>query len=278
MKKILFLSILVLGFSQEIPKPVGHVNDFAGILPKEMSDRLEAKLRAYKTETSNEVSIVTVKSLGGMSVEDYTIRLAKAWGVGNKKKDNGVVFLIAPKERRCRIEVGYGLEPKLTDIQAKRIIEDAVIPKFKQGQMPAGIEAGTDSILLTLTGKAPPAAAPVKGEPVSKPEMVLLIILGVCLLVVVVVAVVIEGGVKEWSSSSGLGPIATGAAMGGLMAASSLPRSTPKPSPPPDDDDTSRRSSSSSSSYDHHDSGSSFDSFGGFGGGSFGGGGASGSW
>ena len=274
MKKLLLaLALLAIGFAQEIPKPVGHVNDFAGILPKDMSNRLEAKLRAYKTETSNEVSVVTVKSLGGMSVEDYTIRLAKAWGVGNKKKDNGVVFLIAPNDRKCRIEVGYGLEPKLTDIQAKRIIESVVIPKFKQGQMPAGVESGTESILLALTGKAPPAAAPVKGEPVSKPEMVLLIILGACFLVVIVVAMVIEGGKKEWSSSSsGLGPIATGAIIGSL--ASSIPRSVPKPSPP-DDDDTSRRSSDSSSSYDHHDSGSSFDSFGG---GSFGGGGASGSW
>lgn len=265
MKKLLLvLTLFTIGFVQEIPKPVGHVNDFAGILPKDMSNRLEAKLRTYKTETSNEVSVVTVKTLGGMSVEDYTIRLAKAWGVGNKKKDNGVVFLIAPNDRRCRIEVGYGLEPKLTDIQAKRIIESVVIPKFKQGQMPSGIEAGAESILLSLTGKLAPAApaAPSENDPGGG---VVLIIFGVVIGVVILIAVMVSfSGSRishDWSSSSSdLSPIVTGVALGSLLS-STRPEKN--------------RSSYSSDDDSDSDSGG---SFGGFGGGSFGGGGASGSW
>jgi len=276
-KKIIsVLALLAVGFAQEIPKPVGHVNDFAGIIPKEMTERLETKLRAYKTETSNEVSVVTVKSLSGMSVEDYTVRLAKAWGVGNRKKDNGVVFLIAPKERRCRIEVGYGLEPKLTDIQAKRIIESVVIPKFKEGKMPEGIEAGTESIISTLTGKTAPAAAPAEAETGPNIGLISIIAFGVILLVVIVVAVLnglSTGGRSEWSSSSDWGSIATGAIIGSLC--SSSPRSVPRSPPSDDDDDDSGSRSFYHSSDSDSDSGS---SFGGFGGGSFGGGGASGSW
>jgi len=290
MKKLLLsLALLAIGFAQEIPRPVGHVNDFAGIIPRDMVDRLETKLRAYKTETSNEVSVVTVKSLNGMSVEDYTVRLAKAWGVGNKKKDNGVVFLIAPKERKCRIEVGYGLESKLTDIQAKRIIESVVIPKFKQGQMPAGIESGTEAILSTLTGQAAPAvpaSTPVEEVPFGAVWVVLLAVIGV-VVVIALIAMFMSGtgSSREWSSSSSprssdLGPIITGAALGSLLASSSpsggsRPKPPPRRSEPEDDDDDSSRSSYHSHSSSDSDSSS---SFGGFGGGSFGGGGASGSW
>jgi len=201
---VLALAVLTIGCQEEISKPVGHVNDFAEILDADVEKRLEEKLVAYKKETTNEIAVVTVKSLGMESVEDYTVRLAKAWGVGNKKKDNGVVLLFAIKDKKCRIEVGYGLEAKLTDIQAKRIIESVVIPMCKADKIPDGIEKGVDSIVLTLSGK------PI-GDIVSTVEkeielstgmiiftMIVLIIIGIAIAAAVVSDV--SGG---WSSSGG---------------------------------------------------------------------------
>jgi len=135
------------------PKPVGHVNDFAGLLKTSERQTLETTLRNYEKQTSIEIAIVTVLSLEGLTVEGYTIALAKSWGVGKKGKDNGVVFLVAPKERKMRIEVGYGLEPDLTDAQAGRIVRDSVVPRFKDGQMSAGIALGISAIMQSLGDK-----------------------------------------------------------------------------------------------------------------------------
>lgn len=134
----------------EYPKPHGYVNDFANLLPLDVAKKLETELRTYKEQTSIEVAVVTVNSLEGLSVEDYTIELARHWGVGEKKKDNGVVFLIAPNERKARIEVGYGLESDLTDAQAGRIMRDQILPLFKEGRMPDGVVAGVVGILQQL--------------------------------------------------------------------------------------------------------------------------------
>lgn len=139
-----------LAYSVEYPQPYGHVNDFAKLLPVDTAKMLEAELRTYKAQTSIEVAVVTVNSLEGLSVEDYTIELARRWGVGEKKKDNGVVFLIAPNERKARIEVGYGLEPDLTDAQSGRIMRDQIVPLFKEGRMTDGVAAGVAGILQQL--------------------------------------------------------------------------------------------------------------------------------
>lgn len=155
-----FCSASVYGV--EYPKPYGHVNDFANILPQDVAKMLETELRTYKEKTSIEISVVTVKSLEGLSVEDYTIELARHWGVGEKKKDNGgekkkdngVVFLIAPNERKARIEVGYGLEPDLTDAQSGRIMRDQIVPLFKKGKMADGVIAGVAGILMELGTKS----------------------------------------------------------------------------------------------------------------------------
>ena len=132
------------------PNYVGHINDFAKILPADTVKKLETELRKYKDQTGIEIAAVTVVSLEGLSVEEYTIGLAKKWGVGSKKKDDGVVLLVAPNERKVRIEVGYGLEPDLTDSQAGRVIRDQIIPLFKEGRMADGVVAGVAGILAQL--------------------------------------------------------------------------------------------------------------------------------
>ena len=161
MKKIsVYITVIVLlfsfsgiAFAVNYPKPMGFVNDFADILPADSRNDLEQTLKKYEDETSIEIAVVTVKSLEGLAVEDYTIGLANTWGVGKKEKDNGIVFLIAPQEREMRIEVGYGTEPDLTDVQAGRIIQKIITPHFKAGRMADGIVSGTKAILETLGNK-----------------------------------------------------------------------------------------------------------------------------
>lgn len=156
MKKVracLGISIALISasvFAGDIPRPVGFVNDFADIIPADVKNRLEEKLRQYEKQTSIEVAVVTISSLNGETVEDYTIQLARSWGVGKKQKNNGVVILVAPNERKMRIEVGYGVEPYLTDGQAGEIIRNDMIPQFKRGDMVAGIVAGANSVLEHL--------------------------------------------------------------------------------------------------------------------------------
>src|SRR3989344_4838195 len=160
MKKLVAGLFLGLLFSSSIfaqdnyPKPIGHVTDSANIINPSARQELEAKLREYRDKTSIEIAIVTVLSLNGLSVEEYTINLAQKWGVGDKKKDNGIVLLVAPNERKMRIEVGYGMEPDLTDAEAGRIIQNDIIPSFKSGQIQAGILAGVNERLNRL-GPAP---------------------------------------------------------------------------------------------------------------------------
>lgn len=156
LRKITFPSLLILLFTsfgwsaKNYPKPVGFVNDFAGILSAETKNSLESKLRDYKEKTSIEVAVVTVPSLEEETIEEYTIGLAQSWGVGDKEKDNGIVFLIAPNDRQMRIEAGYGLEADLTDAQADSIIRNKIKPLFKEGKMNEGIVAGVDNIISTL--------------------------------------------------------------------------------------------------------------------------------
>ncbi len=164
----LFISLAALAaVVGNFPKPVGHVNDWANLLQPDAKAALEEKLRAYEQKTSIEIAIVTTPSLGDMTVEDYTIELAQGWGVGKKGKDNGIVLLIAPNERKLRIEVGYGLEGDFTDMGAGRIRDVAILPHFKNAktaqtngdtetyrrEMAAGVIAGADAIIGALGNK-----------------------------------------------------------------------------------------------------------------------------
>lgn len=150
---VAFIILPEVSFAVNYPSPIGYVNDFANIMPAGVKQSLETKLREYKNKTSIEIAVVTVRSLEGLSVEDYAIGLARKWGVGDKQKNNGVVLLVAPNERKSRIEVGYGLEADLTDSQAGIITRDNMIPYFKQGRMADGIVAGVSGIVLELGDK-----------------------------------------------------------------------------------------------------------------------------
>jgi uncharacterized protein len=134
-------------------RPQGYVTDGAGLLSKTAKSHLENVLAAFDAETTNQLIVVTMPSLEGDSLEDYSIRLAKAWQPGRKGRNNGVIFLIFKEDRKMRIEVGYGLEGVLTDALAGQIIRNEVAPQFKQGNYERGIFAGVAAIIQATQGE-----------------------------------------------------------------------------------------------------------------------------
>lgn len=124
-------------------KPTGFVNDFAHIISADTSAKLGQLLTAFEQATGIEAAVVTVGSLDDTPVEDFAVTLFEQWGIGKKGKDNGLLILVAPTERKMRIEVGYGLEGAINDAVAGRIIRDTMIPWFKNGDYSTGILNGT---------------------------------------------------------------------------------------------------------------------------------------
>lgn len=177
------LSVFVLGTSfsalaQTFPSLTGRVVDAANLLKPEERNALETKLKAHEDKTSDQVVVATVSSLEGTSVEDYANRLFRAWQLGQKKNDNGVLLLVAPNERKVRIEVGYGLEGALTDALSKVIITTAIAPQFQKGNFAGGIDAGVDAILSILTGDAEEwqRRAEVREDDMSNTEMIITVL------------------------------------------------------------------------------------------------------
>ena len=138
----------------EFPALSGRVVDDAGVLDAATRESLRAKLAAHEAKTTNQLVVATVKSLNGNSVEEYANRLFRRWQLGQRGKNNGVLLLHAPTERKIRIEVGYGLEGTLTDAIAKYIIQNAITPRFKANDFSGGMTRGVDDIIKVLDGGA----------------------------------------------------------------------------------------------------------------------------
>ncbi|HET8577641.1 MAG TPA: TPM domain-containing protein [Methylomirabilota bacterium] len=150
---LLVVSAAPAGAALPIPPPPDHrINDYAGALSAADRERLEDKHRARERGTSNQIVVAIFRSLEGESLEDYSIRLAQAWRIGRKGLDNGVIFLVFLNDRKMRIEVGYGLEPSLTDAISSSILRDVVAPRFREGRLADGISAGLDAIDQAIAG------------------------------------------------------------------------------------------------------------------------------
>jgi uncharacterized protein len=148
-----FLCLIGLtALAQTFPALTGRVVDAARILKPEDVAALDAKLKTFEDQTSAQVVVATVPDLEGHAVEDYANRLFRQWKLGDQKANSGVLLLVAPKERKVRIEVGYGLEGTLTDALSSVVVTSAIVPKFKTGDFAGGIIAGTDGILGILNG------------------------------------------------------------------------------------------------------------------------------
>ncbi len=157
----LLLALLVLAAlaparaaDPEFPELTGRVVDAATLLSAEDIARITADLEALETTTTDQLVLVTLPSLQGFPIEEFGYKLGRHWGIGQADKDNGVLLLIAPNERKVRIEVGRGLEGDLPDAIAKIIIENAILPRFRAGDFPGGIKAGVRDIAAVLTGDA----------------------------------------------------------------------------------------------------------------------------
>ena len=131
----------------QFPALSGRVVDQANIIPATQRAALTEKLKAHEEKTSHQLVVVTLNTLDGYAIDDYGYQLGRHWGIGAKDKNNGSLLIVAPNERKVRIEVGYGLEGTLTDALASNIIQQIILPKFKQGDMVAGIEAGATAII-----------------------------------------------------------------------------------------------------------------------------------
>ncbi len=141
-------------------RPQGFVSDFANMLSASTVQELEGRLSGYERETTNEIAVVTVEDLQETTIEDYAVRLFEKWQIGKAGKDNGVLLLIAESERQIRIEVGYGLEPTLTDAEAYGIISRKISPAFKEGDYDEGVRSGVDEIIKGLSGAELPEGSP----------------------------------------------------------------------------------------------------------------------
>jgi uncharacterized protein len=135
-----------------VPKVPRLVNDFVGMLSEQEVSLLENKLKTYSDTTSTQIAIVIVPTLGDYPVEEYGIRLARKWGIGNKEKDNGILILIAQKERKFDIETGYKVGQFISDIDANRILREIVTPNFKANQYYEGLNKATDQMIALLSG------------------------------------------------------------------------------------------------------------------------------
>ena len=200
------------------PPPERRVSDFAGALAPADRDRLEARLAEREKGSRNQVVVAIFRSLEGESLEDYSIRLAEQWKVGQKGLDNGVIFLVFLNDRKMRLEVGYGLEGTLTDAISSSILSQAVAPRFREGKVADGIAAGLDAIDAAIKGEyagresrrddSLPAVIPI--------AFILLVILG---LIVSAQQNAMRARRNGWTGGSrgwGSGPYTGGGGFGGF--------------------------------------------------------------
>jgi len=241
------------------PNPPRLVNDFAEILSIGQKRSLESKLVAYNDSTSTQITLVTVKSLGGEEASFFAFQLGEKWGVGQKDEDNGIIILIAPNERKTFIATGYGAEGALPDAYAKRIVEDVMLPEFKKGDYFGGINKAIVSIKQYLRGEF--TTVQISESTKAHPLIPLLIMLAVFIFFVILFSYIAskQKGDGYIYSGKGVKPF-NGPQWGGNTYGGN------------------RGGFGGGSSGGFGGGSSGGGGFGGFGGGSFGGGGAGGSW
>lgn len=245
-------SAMVQAQTLTFPKLTGRVVDEAAILRPSDETKIASLLAAIEASTGHQIAVATIADLQGQDIADYSYQLGRAWGVGDKKRNDGVLLVIAPKSRRINISVGYGLEPVLTDALSGRIIRQVIAPHFKQGDYVGGITAGVEAIGTQLG--LPPEQAQIRARQVGtldgeKSDFAILAMMVFAFFVVIPFRIWLwrkrvyrrygawDSSVSVWGSKSGFGG-SGGGGFGGLGGGG----------------------------------------FGGFGGGGFGGGGASGGW
>jgi uncharacterized protein len=190
---VLCLALALPAFAApKFPALSGRVVDEANILSPQVEQDLTIKLKTLEDSTGRQLVVATVPTLQGYEIEDYGYQLGRTWGLGSKDKDDGAILLVAPTEKKVRIEVGYGLEPVLTDALSSVIIQSAILPKFKAGDLEGGVVAGSGEIVTQLSLPDDQAKANVVQAATPAPErsgggfpfpaIVVLIVIGVVVM------------------------------------------------------------------------------------------------
>jgi uncharacterized protein len=181
MRRALFVCLLLLlppdlsagpvrAAEPQFPALTGRVVDDASLLNEGDRRELDAALAQFEKQTGDQIVVVTLKSLQGLEIEDYGYQLGRHWGIGQKGKDNGALLIVAPEERKVRIETAYGLEGELTDARSRTIIETEILPRFREKDFAAGIKAGVAAMIQTLGGTYNPALPPVQARDQRAPS------------------------------------------------------------------------------------------------------------
>ncbi|MQA52749.1 TPM domain-containing protein [Pseudomonas piscis] len=220
---VLLLWVLAISAQAELKFPAlsGRVVDDAQMLEPATRAQLTQELAAHEQATSEQLVVVTLANLQGATIEDYGYQLGRHWGIGQKDKNNGALLIVARDERKLRIEVGYGLEDRLTDAQASVIINQVITPAFKNGQFSKGISDGVSAMLLVLGGTPldEPATAYGTGESSAQDDFVqrhpLLFIFLVLLFILVIMVAQALGLISTTSGRGGGGGFGGGGFGGG---------------------------------------------------------------
>ncbi len=150
---LLLFSLVLPAAALDVPPSKGYVTDQAGIISSATEQQLERYLRSFEESDSTQIAVLTITSLQGEALDGYALKVAETWEIGQKEHDNGALLLVAKDDRKIRIEVGYGLEGKLTDLLTGRIIDNEISPRFKQGDFDGGIIAGVGAMTQAVRGE-----------------------------------------------------------------------------------------------------------------------------
>jgi uncharacterized protein len=247
------LALVVFAHALTFPQLSGRVIDEANILDAATRQALTDKLAAVEAKSGDQIVVVTLRSLQDTSIEDYGYQLGRQWGIGQKGTNNGTLLIVAPNEKKVRIEVGYGLEGALTDAVTRLIIQNAILPRFRANDFAGGITRGVDDIVQVVSGDAEEFKRRAAQRPDNTPQ-------GVDIMTLILIAVVLFAIFSALRGAGGSGGGRGYRRGGGYPGPIFIP---------------------SGGSWSSGSSGSSSGGFGGGfsgGGGSFGGGGSSGSW
>lgn len=175
----------------EVPVLTGRVNDYASMLSAEVELEINEKLARVEEAESTQIVVLTINSLEGEPLEEFSIRVAEKWGIGQKGFDNGALLLVAKKERKVRIEVGYGLEGSLTDLTAGRIVDNGIVPLFAKGRFDEGFARGVDLMIAAVQGEY---AAPAQENIAEETDISFLPVIIILILMVYFYSQVPRGG------------------------------------------------------------------------------------
>jgi uncharacterized protein len=209
---LLALAALAGAVHAEVPVPPlkARVTDLTGTLTTQQKGELEARIAAHEAKRGSQIAVLLLTTTKPEEIEQYAIRVAEAWKIGRKGVDDGLILVVAKDDRRLRIEVGYGLEGVIPDAVAKRVIEERITPRFRDGDIYGGVRDGVDQLIRLAEGEKLPAPAPGARGPAGRDP------LGTLFenLIPAVVFVVIGGGILKALLGRFPGSLATGAGLG----------------------------------------------------------------